>query len=108
MEKNIEIVRPNGILDRTASNQFDRKVSQSLEAGADIVLIDFQDVSFIDSSGLNALVSAIKAVQSEGKDIFCCSPNSQIKIVFDVSGLDKIIELFEDRDEFEKKVLSKE
>ncbi|NER36686.1 MAG: STAS domain-containing protein [Oscillatoria sp. SIO1A7] len=108
MEKNIEIVSPNGILDRTASSQFERKVSQCLEAGADIVLIDFQDVSFIDSSGLNALGSAIKAVQSEGKEIFCCSPNDQVKIVFDVSGFDRILELFEDRDEFEKKVLSKE
>ena len=107
MEKNIEIVRPDGILDRTASNEFNQKVSQCLEAGADIVLIDFQDISFIDSSGLNALVSAIKTVESQGKNIFCCSPNAQIKIVFDVSGLNRIIELFEDRDEFESKVLSR-
>jgi anti-anti-sigma factor len=44
-----------------------------------MVLIDFQDVTFMDSSGLGALVLALKTVRAAGGKLFICSVNEQIK-----------------------------
>ncbi|MBO0350925.1 MULTISPECIES: STAS domain-containing protein [Oscillatoriales] len=103
----VKVVQPVGLLDRTKVGQFEREISNYLAEGAEIVLIDFQDVSFMDSSGLGAIVAAIKTVQAAGGKLFLCSINTQVKMLLELAGLDKIMKVFPNREEFEKHVLSK-
>ncbi|MEB3828016.1 STAS domain-containing protein [Phormidium sp. CCY1219] len=103
----VKVVQPVGLLDRTKVGQFEQEISDCLAEGADIILIDFQDVSFMDSSGLGAIVAAIKTVQASGGKLYICSINNQVKMLLELAGLDKVMRIFEDREEFEKEVLSK-
>lgn len=102
-----KFIRPAGLLDRTKASQFNQQINDCVESGGDIVLIDFKDVTFMDSSGLGAVVLAIKTVQAAGMQIYVCSLNNQLNMLFELSGLNKVIEILNDPEEFEKKILPK-
>ena len=102
-ENKIKVIQPSGLLDRTQASGFNEEVNKCIEQNPKIVLINFNDVIFMDSSGLGAVVLAIKNVQSNNKEIYVCSLNNQLKMLFELSGLNKVIEIFEDRESFEKK-----
>ncbi|WP_322742422.1 STAS domain-containing protein [Gloeocapsopsis crepidinum] len=106
MMNSVKFVQPSGMLDGIKGNQFRREVSDIVAAGADIVLIDLQNVSFIDSSGLGALVSAMKTVRSAGGKLFICSVNDQVKMLFELTKMDRVFEIFANQDEFSQKVLA--
>jgi anti-anti-sigma factor len=51
----VKVVQPFGILDGTKAGQFRQEIANLVESNVDIVLIDFKDVTFMDSSGLGRL-----------------------------------------------------
>ncbi len=106
MSSLVKIVHPSGILDGVSVNQLRREISDLVESGANIVLVDFQDVTFMNSSGLGALVSTLKVVRSAGAELFLCSLSDQVKIIFQLTKMDRVFKTFANRDEFEQKVAS--
>jgi anti-anti-sigma factor len=106
MSSLVKIVQPSGILDGVSVNQLRREISDLVESGANIVLVDFQDVTFMNSSGLGALVSTLKVMRSAGAELFLCSLSDQVKIIFQLTKMDRVFKTFANRDEFEQKVAS--
>ncbi|MBE9124602.1 MULTISPECIES: STAS domain-containing protein [unclassified Coleofasciculus] len=102
----VKIVQPSGILDGTKAGQFRQEISDLVKSNVDIVLIDFQDVTFMDSSGLGALVLALKTVRAAGGKLFVCSVNEQIKMLFELTSMDRVFEIFPTRADFEESVVS--
>lgn len=103
----IRIIELKGNLDAHKSQEFREEVSSSLESEAKIFLVDFKDVSFMDSSGLGALVLAFKTVRAYEKKLVICSINEQVRILLELTGMDKVFEIFADREEFDKSFLSR-
>lgn len=106
MSSIVKIVQPSGILDGVKTNELRREISDVVESGADIVLVDFQDVTFMNSSGLGALVAILKGVRSAGRELFICSLNEQVKMIFELTKMNRVFKTFSSRDEFEQKVTS--
>jgi len=96
---------PIGILDGTKSEEFQATISQIIEKGAQGILIDLKEVTFMDSSGLGCLVLCLKNARSAGVTLYLCSLNEQIKMLFELTSMDNAFEIFSDRQEFEEKVL---
>lgn len=97
----VEIMKLNGNLNASTIPEFRQKVNETLENGTKVLLIDCQDVSFIDSSGLGALVLAFKALRSANIRMAICSINEQIRILFELTGMDKVFEIFPNQDTFD-------
>ena len=61
----------------------------------DVCILDFQDVTFVDSSGIAVVINALRSMsQIEGKLILtgiCAQPMR----VFRASGIDKLVEIKE-------------
>ncbi len=106
MDVNLKIIQPAGILDGTKVQHIRQEINSIINAGAAIVLIDLANVTFMDSSGLGALVIALKAVRTAGGKLFLCSVNDQVKLLFELTSMDRVFEVFPNRAEFEKAVLS--
>ncbi|HBB36344.1 MAG TPA: anti-sigma factor antagonist [Cyanobacteria bacterium UBA8803] len=102
----VKVVQPSGILDGTKAAQFRQEISDLVESNVDIVLIDFKEVTFMDSSGLGALVLALKTVRAAGGKLFVCSVNEQIKMLFELTSMDRVFEIFPTREDFESAVVS--
>ncbi|MEC4885413.1 MAG: STAS domain-containing protein [Scytonema sp. PMC 1070.18] len=102
MLQEVKVVQLNGILDSTQSQEFRQKITDILEKDnhTKIVLVDFQNVTFMDSSGLGALVLAFKTLKSENRKLVICSINEQVRILLELTGIDKVFEVFPSREEF--------
>ena len=98
----IKYIEPSGIIDSTKTTSFRQEISEQVNAGADVVVIDFKEVTFMDSSGLGALVLALKTVRAANCELVICSINEQIKILFELTSMDRVFKIFPNREEFKK------
>lgn len=63
----LEVIRVNGNrMDASNSPEFLAKIDELTSAGVSRLVVDFTDVSFMDSSALGATVSALKKIGSKG------------------------------------------
>ena len=106
MNKVVKQVQLSGILDSTKAPKFRTDINNIVQDGADIVLVDLKDVTFVDSSGLGALVSALKTVRSSGGKLCICSINEQVRMLFELTSMDRVFEVFKSQQDFEHRVLS--
>jgi anti-anti-sigma factor len=100
-----EVVRPTGILDSTQASQLRKEINAQLDTSAEVILIDLKDVTFIDSSGLGALVSALKMVRTKGGKLFICSINDQIRMLFELTSMDRVFQVYADEELFKNEVI---
>ncbi|NWF60173.1 MAG: STAS domain-containing protein [Fischerella sp.] len=98
----VKVIQPSGSLDASKSQEFRQKITEIIESGAKTVLVDFQDVTFMDSSGLGAVVLAFKVLRAADKKLVLCSINEQVRLLFELTGMDKVFEIFPNQDEFNK------
>lgn len=102
MNYNFKIVQPSGLLDSTKASQFREQINEQVANNVKIIIVDFQDVTFMDSSGLGALVMALKTVRTAGSQILLCSINEQIRLLFELTNMDRVFDIFPNREELEK------
>ncbi|MBW4424946.1 MAG: STAS domain-containing protein [Nostoc desertorum CM1-VF14] len=106
MNLSVTVLELSGILDGIRGNELRRQMAGILAKGCDIVLLDMKEVNFIDSSGLGALVSAAQMVQNANGKLFVCSISDQVGMLFKLTKMDKILQIFADQEEFKRQVLA--
>jgi anti-anti-sigma factor len=99
MNSIIEIFEPVGDLDDLRARQLHQAISKSLDKGANIVLIDLKNVTFIDSSGLGNLILILKKVRANGGKLFLCTLNETVKMFFQLTSMDCVFETFAQRED---------
>ncbi|MEH2288756.1 STAS domain-containing protein [Nostoc sp.] len=106
MIEQVKVIKLSGNLNATTSQDFRQKITDILENGAKIVLVDFKDVTFMDSSGLGALVLAFKTLRAADTKLVLCSINEQVRILFELTNMDKVFEIFPNQDAFNQVLVS--
>jgi len=106
MNPTVKILELSGILDGIKGNQLRREISDIVANGVEIVLIDFKDVKFVDSSGLGALVSSMQMMRNANGKLFVCSISDQVRMLFDLTKMNRIFQAFADQDEFNRQILA--
>jgi anti-anti-sigma factor len=106
LTEQVKIFQPSGSLDASQSQAFRQEITEILEDGTKVVLVDLKNVTFMDSSGLGALVLAFKTLRAANSKLVLCSINEQIRILFELTGMDKVFEIFANQDEFKKSLVS--
>jgi anti-sigma B factor antagonist len=101
MDTTVQVLVPAGVLDSTQAEEVRTQVDGALATGAKTLLMDLKDITFIDSSGLGTLVSVLKKVRSQNSEMVVCSINPQVKMLFELTSMDRVFTIFEDREAFE-------
>jgi anti-sigma B factor antagonist len=99
----IEIIEPVGRLDIGNAAQLRKQIAELTNNKPNLLLVDLTSVSFMDSSGLGALVSSLKAMRAIGAEMVLCSPNEQVKMLFELTSMSKIFRIYATREEFNSK-----
>ncbi|MEH2273438.1 MAG: STAS domain-containing protein [Nostoc sp.] len=107
MREEVKVIKLTGNLNATTSQDFRQNITNILETGAKIVLVDFKDVTFMDSSGLGALVLAFKTLRAADSKLVLCSISEQVRILFELTNMDKVFEIFPNQDAFNQVLVSK-
>ena len=104
MSSNIRIVEPSGILDSSKSEEFKQIVDSVLTSEAQVLLLDLKNITFVDSSGLGTLVVALKQLKAADRKMYICSINDQVRMLFELTSMDRVFDVLRDRQEFEHKI----
>ncbi len=88
------ILRPRGFIDAQNGGDLRAQICSVLAEKPKDFLIDCQDVEFMDSSGFGALVSTLKRVREHGRQLYLCSLNSQLRLVLELTGTDRVFTIF--------------
>lgn len=85
-----------GEIDHHSARHYIQAISAKIEAYTpDICILDFSEVSFVDSSGIAVVINALRSMtQIEGK-LMLSGISSQPMKVFRASGIDKLVEIKE-------------
>jgi stage II sporulation protein AA (anti-sigma F factor antagonist) len=59
----------------------------------DLVIVDLEAVTFMDSQGLSVLAGVAKRQRARGGSVVVCNASAQIAKLMTISGLDRSVEL---------------
>lgn len=57
------------------------------------LVFDLTDVSFMDSTALATLVSALKLARARGGSVFIVNPSPAVRTVFDLTRMDRVFQI---------------
>ncbi|GAB4240977.1 MAG: STAS domain-containing protein [Elainellaceae cyanobacterium] len=100
MQPTIEIIQPTGVVDGTQAGHLQKQINEAIDAQKKVILLDLKEVSFMDSSGLAALVIALKTVRAISGRLCVCSMNDQVRMLFELTSMTRVFEIFQDQDAF--------
>jgi anti-sigma B factor antagonist len=63
------------------------------------LVVDLDDVGFLDSTALGVLVGALKRARTEGGEVRIVSTQPRVRKVFEITRLDSAFDLFDSVDE---------
>ncbi len=87
-------VRLDGELDHHTSEVLRKEVDQQLQKDSyKHLVLNFENLTFMDSSGLGVILGRYKQITNNGGEMVICSITPSIKRLMDMSGLFKIIRL---------------
>lgn len=86
------VVRMVGELDISTAPQLRETVLKLLQPsmGIGIVILDLNDVTFVDSTGLGVLAASRQRVEREGGALVLRGPRPNTLKVLEVTGLDRV------------------
>ncbi|MFC0518288.1 STAS domain-containing protein [Mucilaginibacter angelicae] len=77
-----------------SAEQFKSELLSLISNGNKYVIVNFEQVIYVDSSFLGALVSALKLAINNGGDIAVVGLNSDIRSLFQLVRLDKVFRIY--------------
>ncbi|WP_243290133.1 anti-sigma F factor antagonist [Bacillus sp. FJAT-47783] len=96
VKKNVLCVRLSGELDHHTTEELRNQVNEVVETQKiEHMVFNFQDLRFMDSSGLGVILGRYKQIRNIGGEMVVCAVSPPIKRLLDMSGLFKIIRLEE-------------
>ena len=85
-----------GEIDHHCAKHYIRAIAAKIEAySPSICILDFTDMSFIDSSGIAVVINAFREMKIIDGVIMLTGIASQPRKVFRAAGIDKIVEIRE-------------
>jgi anti-sigma B factor antagonist len=92
-ETRTAVLQPTGRLNMVAAPAFKNLVEETVASGQSRIVVDLGQVTFIDSSGLGALISALKATRQAGGDLRIADVPEQVMIVLRLTNLDRVLQV---------------
>ena len=85
------VVALKGRLDLLSAPALKAQLAAAVTATPHLV-IDLGDVSFIDSSGLGALISGLRSARGAGGDLRIAKPSDQARTILELTTLDRVLQ----------------
>jgi anti-anti-sigma factor len=88
-----------GEMDIVSAGAFTESMTELDSSVPDALVIDVGGLTFIDSSGISALVQAARNVEARGGRAVIAAPAGHVQRVFDITGVGDVVTITTDRNE---------
>jgi len=95
----VTVVELRGELDSPAADELRQALSGLLDQGRARLIVDLEGVPHVESRGLGALVAALQRARAMGGDLKLCALRREVRSIFGITHLNKVIPVFPTRQE---------
>lgn len=95
-ERSYTILKIKGDVDLYSSPQVRKQILALANKKHASILVDFLEVTYMDSSGVATLVEALQLTNKNGGKLRLFNLGQSIKDVFELSRLDRVFEIYDD------------
>ncbi len=92
-EGDLMTVKVEGDIDVNSVRQLKKGLEEHFDGSHPNIVIDCENLNYIDSTGLGALVSALKKAKEHGGAVRITELKPYLHKIFEVTGLDRIFEI---------------
>lgn len=85
------VVHVTGRLDMLAAPRLREQVSRTVASGRSLVVVDLAGTTFLDSSGLGALIAGLKTARQAGGDLRLASAGEQVRMVLELTQMHTVL-----------------
>lgn len=85
------VIEPHGEIDLASAPDLRATLDAATDAGARHVVVDFEDVAFMDSRGLGVLLSAQRKLRARERKLIVVCDDPLIRRVFEITGLTDVL-----------------
>jgi anti-sigma B factor antagonist len=89
----------DGRLNMVAAPRLRTAIDESLHAGKPRIVVDLTGVTFIDSSGLGALIAGLRKAREASGDVRIAGVGPQVATVLKLTNLDRVLRAYASVDE---------
>ncbi len=95
----VTVVAPSGDVDMAVADDVRVRLTELVDRGRGHLVLDLGAVMYIDSSGLGALVAAMKHARAAGGDIKVSALESDVRSLFEMTRLNEVLSVHASRQE---------
>ena len=88
-----KVFEVSGTLGGEKARQVRREINEIVKEGINTIVIDLKNVSFMDSSGLAALVLIQRNIQASGGKLFLASISESVKMLLELTSTENVFEI---------------
>ncbi len=92
---NITLVVLRGEIGTETVNQFKDKIDAIINEGRKRLIMDFQEVSYLNSMGLGVVAATLKKVKKDKGDLKLINLSPSVQELFELTRLTKVFEIFD-------------
>lgn len=97
---NVTIVTlPGEYLDASTVKDFKSDISPIIDGQGKHVVFDMANLQFIDSSGLGAILSCLRKLNSADGDLKLCGMTKPVRALFELVRMHRIMDIYNSREE---------
>jgi anti-sigma B factor antagonist len=105
----IVVIQPQGQINAANASEFKHQLQAAVTSPTPaIVLVDLERVESLDSAGLMILVSALTQAQHQNYQFSLCSLSPSIRMIFELTQLDRVFEIFPTKAAFEASIQTRQ
>ncbi len=94
-EKDCLIVSVEGRMDAVSTPEFEQTLGGWIDEGDIRFIVDLAGLDYISSAGLRGILTSVKRLKAAGGQMVLTSLHGTVKEVFEISGFNTIIPIFE-------------
>lgn len=94
----VEVIVVVGYLDFDATPEFKERLAARIDSGATNLILDLAQTAFIDSTAIGVIVGVVKRLQACGGTLAVVSSRAEFRSLFELIGLDEVIQLHYSRE----------
>ncbi|PWU68071.1 STAS domain-containing protein [Gracilibacillus dipsosauri] len=88
-----QILKLTGEIDAYTAPKLKEALLPLVKKDGELVIVDLENVSYMDSTGLGVFISALKATKEHNSELRLVSLQDRVERLFEITGLNSIINI---------------
>jgi anti-sigma B factor antagonist len=94
IDENTQALDLEGEVDVYTAPLLRQEIMDQVDGGVKNLLVNLQQVEYLDSTGLGILIGGVKRLKEQGGSLRLVGPSARITRIFEITGLNKIFDVY--------------